>query len=336
MLGGWLREAVRASGARRFFARKPRRRRRAYVRAFVESLENRTLLDGSGIVNSAPVWDPATYTFAVEENTVDNVIGQLHVTDPDGDMLSVAVYDGEDYVGQFWVDQYDHTLRGPTDEPLDFERKAQYVLTVDASDGLELVSATVVINVIDQDDVPHVQQESYTFDVSEAAEVGTVIGRIVATDPLGGGLYYGFYDGDYGPFSINSLTGEISIEEPLAGGDVYEFSVDVSNMIELVNVPVTINVLPLEDRPIFDTSTYYFDVDSPNGQVGTVHAESPRGYVTYFIITSDVPFMVNEQGEIFTTQDLEPGQTYTFELGAEDGYYCTTTDVTVEANFELM
>lgn len=67
--------------------------------------------------------------------------------------------------------------------PLDFEKHSSYALTLNASDGLNSVQATVHLIVIDhQDEPPRFFEGPYVFQVKENSWPGTFIGNISVQD----------------------------------------------------------------------------------------------------------------------------------------------------------
>ncbi|NOX53668.1 MAG: cadherin repeat domain-containing protein [Planctomycetes bacterium] len=333
LLGEWLRalsNGASGTGFRR--GRRPRRRRRPYYRGRIETLENRTLL--SEVVNSPPVFNPDTYTFQVQENTTGAVIGTVSVSDPDGDYVNLIVYDGDTPLGNFLIDD-NGTITGPHIVAFDYEAQQTHTLIIQGDDGVSFDEATVTIQITDQDDVPQFTQDPFTFDIGESAAVGTVVGTLTATDPLNTGLTYSVYSGDASDFDV-SVDGVITVKNPLNYllQSQYTFTVDVDNGLHLDNATVIINVIEEYQPPQFDSDSYYFTASENTGAgvyIGTVTATSPQnGTITYVISSSDGPFEIRDNGDIYTTAALEPGMTYILTVVADDGFRTNSVDVQID------
>ncbi|KAL8560434.1 hypothetical protein ACOMHN_067314 [Nucella lapillus] len=119
---------------------------------------------------------------------------------------------------------------------LDREERDRYLVRLTARDGgLQPLTGTlnVHINVTDvNDNPPRFSKQSYSYSVVENAPVGTVIGRMVATDLDGGmnaRITYSFSSTAHRSklqdlFAIDSETGEIQIIAPLqyVSGNTFE------------------------------------------------------------------------------------------------------------------
>lgn len=77
---------------------------------------------------------------------------------------------------------------------MDRETNKKHTLVVQASDGVQTSTATVVVTVTDiNDSPPTFKQSLYTFDVPEDTAVGTTLGRVEAEDldeGIAGEVYY--------------------------------------------------------------------------------------------------------------------------------------------------
>ena len=118
-----------------------------------ETLTSDATATVTGVVtNNAPVFNPATVTLEVDENTLagQNVGSPVAATDADSDTLSYTL-EGAD------KDAFDIVSTSgqiQTSEPLDHEAKASYLLTVRASDATASATAAVTVAVGDVDEPP--------------------------------------------------------------------------------------------------------------------------------------------------------------------------------------
>ncbi len=104
----------------------------------------------TGACNRAPVFDSATYSFSIDENTSPrNSVGFVSATDPDeGDSLLYYITAGND-AGRFAISGNEGLIF--VNGALDYETVSSYTLTVEARDGKEggTSSTTVDISVTD-------------------------------------------------------------------------------------------------------------------------------------------------------------------------------------------
>ncbi|MDA9588469.1 T9SS type A sorting domain-containing protein [Flavobacteriaceae bacterium] len=112
------------------------------------------------------------------------VIGKIKVTDPDGDTLSFTQTDSP-FSGILSIDS-EGNVRVVTGGGL-LEFGSVYNgnrLTFTVSDGYNEVSGSVIITIQDAPRPPEIS--IITFEISEDAEVGTIVGFVEAIDPMGG------------------------------------------------------------------------------------------------------------------------------------------------------
>ena len=138
---------------------------------------------------------------------------------------------------------------------LDFEtcRLYEYAVSVsDLGDVPRTSTASLVLRVTDEDDErPQFQRSAYYFNVPEDVPVGTVIGRVAATDndltsTFSAVLYHIHGGADLLPFSIHRSSGELRTMRQLDREDrsVYEFSVtatDTSHVETAVQLTVYVD-----------------------------------------------------------------------------------------------
>ena len=113
---------------------------------------------------------------------------------------------------------------------LDHETIMSYTFTLVCSDGNNIATAKVTVEVLPvNDNMPQFEKDRYEFSVNRAAPVpsDTIAGRVRATDAdkgVGGIVAY-FLTSD--KFAIDSETGEISLKDYLSAGDGSTFDFDV-------------------------------------------------------------------------------------------------------------
>ena len=153
------------------------------------------------------------------ENRIGPVeLAAVRATDPDGDTVSYAITGGD--MGLFSIDGASGLVSytGPGE---DYESEPNvYELTVTAADGEGLsATAVVTVEVIDVNEPPVFDQESYPFELEENRIGPVELAAVRATDPDGDTVSYAVTGGDMGLFSIDGASGLVSYTGP---GEDYE------------------------------------------------------------------------------------------------------------------
>ncbi len=166
--------------------------------------------DAALAVNLAPAAIRLEGGTVAEDAAPGATVGQLAADDLDGDALSFRI--AGDPSGLFAMEEGGRLVLAA---PVDFETAASHELLITAEDARGAVSgATVVVTVTDVDEAP--SAPAATLDpVSEAAPVGTLLGRVAATDPEGGPVTYALAEGTDAPVELDATTGEIRLAAPL-------------------------------------------------------------------------------------------------------------------------
>ena len=145
------------------------------------------------------------------------------------------------------------------------------MFTVTDEGGLSnAVNCTVYVNNINEP--VSFDQSSYEFPIDENGDIGTNIGTISASDPDGVDilLTYTISNGNEDEvFSLNEVTGEISLQKGLDYEYIqsYALEVSVSDGFNTNTVDLFINVNDIHDTII--TSVNSFDL-APDGSSGTI------------------------------------------------------------------
>ena len=195
--------------------------------------------------NDAPVFEEAHYTFlAAEDAAVGDTVGTVSATDADeGDTLTYSITGGNED-GNFAIDASTGTITVAV--ALDFETTPSYELTVEATDGTNAASATVVVSVTDVNESPAFEQDSYSFSPAEDASVGAAVGTVTATDPdEGDTVTYSITAGNSGSvFAIGDETGEITVAGDLSGqaGTTVTLTVEATDGTTTTTVAVEITI----------------------------------------------------------------------------------------------
>ena len=287
----------------------------------------------------SPVFDAESYAFRVAASAmVNTVVDSVSATDPNNDGLTYSITAGKFAIGS---STGAITVAGALNET---NAPATYSLTVQASDGSNTATATVVITVTDvvENGAPVFGQASYSFSVMEDTSVNASVGTVTATDPENATLTYSISAGNTeGKFSINSGTGAITVAGALDYDTAasYSLTVAASDGSNTATATVTITVTDVVENgaPVFGQASYSFSVledAAVNASVGTVTATDPENAtLTYSISAGNTEgkFSINSSGGITVAGALDYATTATYSLTvqASDGSDTATATVTI-------
>ena len=219
---------------------------------------------------------------------------------------------------RFW-----RKLRQPTRR-----RRPNRIGFIEALEDRALLNAAPVFN-----------PDTYSASISEDAAIGALVDTVDATDPDEDVLFYAIAAGDpNGKFSINN-EGKITVAASLnyETQATYTLTVHVTDVEELDEATVTINLIDVAEAPVFSPDTYTFSIaeDANNGaSVGTVLATDPQNDVLFYAIASGDPngkFSIDNNGKITVADslDFEAAATYTLEVHVTDVEFLDEATVTI-------
>ncbi len=296
--------------------------------------------------NDAPQFtDGANTTRSIAENSAasTNIGDAVAATDADGDTLTYTL--GGTDASSFSIVDTSGQLR--TKEDLDYETKTSYSVTISVSDGNgESDSINIIINVTNVNEAPIFSSSSATFDISENSAKGTNIGTALsATDPDSGDtLTYSLQRGDASSFSIDSATGQISVNDALdyeAKNSYTDLAVRATDSAGSIGaILVTVNVTDVNEAPTFtDGSTISRSVAENTGSgqdIGSaVSATDPDtdDTLVYSLGGDDATSfsIVSTSGQLRTKEalDYETTTSYTVTITVSDGSLTDTITVTI-------
>ena len=280
---------------------------------------------------------------AVDENTAlgVNLGDPFTATDEDDDTLTYLL--GGVDAGSFTLDSESGQLK--TNEPLDFERKPSYSVTISVSDGQggfdKIAVSITVTDVAELGDntVPvFTEGELATRTIEENTDPGVNIGDPVsATDVDEDVLTYGITGTDAAVFSFDNTSGQIQTNQPLdfETQPTYVVTIAVSDgRGGSASITVTINVtdvfeLPANNPPVFNEgseTTRSISENSPSGiSVGSAVAATDLDgdNLSYTLIGPDAEsFNISSStGQISTSilLDFESQSEYSLIVTVSDG-----------------
>ena len=228
-----------------------------------------TILDVNDV---APFFDPLFYNVTVPLGAQrDDTLAQLVVIDPDQGESVTILLDPPEGMGAFAVNSSTGRvyLTIPENELDPFT--GQYTLMFTAFDSTFLFAdtpATLMINVILNNEEPTFDQQLYPASVTETTTIGTLILTVHATDNDQGshGEVEYSLDSTEVPFTINTTTGEITLTSSLdfETSELYIFNITASDRgrpIRSSFAQAVINVInENEHSPQFTQTVYTADV----------------------------------------------------------------------------
>ncbi|PRX54501.1 BspA family leucine-rich repeat surface protein [Flagellimonas meridianipacifica] len=133
--------------------------------------------DDNTVANTAPV--VSNQTVSTSENILDtDIIYQVNANDADGDSLEFTLDANSDALFEL---SSTGALSLATGKTLSFATKTQHVLTISVTDGVDKNTATLTVNVTENES-PTFSQESYEFSKPEDIPDTEIIGTVVVMD----------------------------------------------------------------------------------------------------------------------------------------------------------
>ena len=226
-------------------------------------------VDVIDVNDNAPRFAHTTYSFSASERlTVGSALGQIVATDADDGSNGQIMYAITPANSAFLIQSATGILELNTQ--LDYNTQRSYVLTVTATDGgtpAMSSAATVTVNIQDANtNAPLFSAPTYTAVIPENSAVGTSVTSVTATDPDPGpsGLMYSILHGANGMFSIDSMTGVVSLARAVdyEVQDRYELVVQCRDSYNQSLSSATFVIIQLSDvndhSPVFSPSTFSF------------------------------------------------------------------------------
>ncbi|MBC8488996.1 MAG: cadherin domain-containing protein [Bacteroidetes bacterium] len=302
--------------------------------------------------NNPPVIN--NQSFNVNENTSNGqVVGTVMATDPDaGQTLTYTIISGNTG-NAFQIGSTSGVLTVANSSALDYETNPVFSLTVEVQDngqGNLTDQATVTVNLIDVNEVPNIDDQSFAID--ENSPSGQQAGTIIATDPDNGQtLTYTITAGNTsGAFQIGSTSGVITVANSSAldyeTNPVFSLTVEVQdngqgNLTD--QATVTVNLIDVNEVPNIDDQSFAIDENSPSGQqAGTIIATDPDNgqTLTYTITAGNTSgaFQIGSTSGVITVAnssalDYETNPVFSLTVEVQDNGQGNLTDqATVTVN----
>jgi hypothetical protein len=288
------------------------------------------------VPNEAPVITSSA-TFSAAEN--QTAIGTVTATDADGDSLTYSISGSEINISSTGVLTF---VTAP-----DYETKNSYTATVTVSDGDELVTQTVVIEIINNYEPPQCKRNKIwvnwdgncDFNV-ESVSSSYQIPYLVDSEY---DLYFELID-DHEYLNLSN-TGLITLKSGLPFNSVQTNQYVLSVRIQAINktslmtsstivTGIILNVSNSSDSnsnqaPIISSTT--FSVDENQTAIGSIVASDPDGDSLNYSITGNEIKIDSSSGILtfVTAPDYETKNSYTATVTVSDGTDSVTQVITV-------
>ena len=128
--------------------------------------------------NDAPIISGAPYTTSIEESlNAGSIVHKVAVSDEDPNDSLTFTLSGTN------SNHFSISSAGiiTTTQMLDYETVSSYTLIITISDGIENVSTTLTVDVVDTNDSPQFTNAPYTVSIDEN-DAGAVVGNVTAVD----------------------------------------------------------------------------------------------------------------------------------------------------------
>ncbi len=278
-----------------------------------------------------------------ENSTVGTSVGTVTSSDPDGDALTFSIVGGNTN-GAFAINSSTGAITVANSAALNFEAQSAFGLTIKAQDpDGAFDTATATVNLSDVNDTPTASGFSATLPENSAA--GTQVGIVTGADQDGDLLQYSIIGGNTGgAFSINLLTGRITVNDPSAldfeAQPSFNLAVRVHDLSNaFTTTTVIVNLTDLNEAPNVTGFNRTLAENTTNGtSVGTVTSSDQDGDALTFSIVggnSNGAFAINSAtGEITVANaaalNFESQSKFNLTIKAQDpGNASDTATVTV-------
>ncbi|WP_047548580.1 retention module-containing protein [Methylotenera sp. G11] len=236
-----------------------------------------------------------------------------------------------------------------------YEGKASYSFTVEASDGVNpATTQAVTLAVTNVDEVaPTITSGTTATAIAENSGAGQVVYTATATDnaDISAGITYSLSGTDASLFSINSSTGAVTLigNPNYEGKASYSFTVEASDGVNAATTQaVTLAVINLNDNaPDIVNTTVAFDenidpgtlIYNVNDSFTGTDFDRDGNSITYSITGGNAAgiFEINSATGVITiaagkTLNYEAATVHNLTITASDGSFSDTATVTVNVN----
>ncbi|XP_008064556.1 protocadherin gamma-B1 [Carlito syrichta] len=292
--------------------------------------------------DNAPVFSQDVYRVSLQENVPrETSVLRVMATDQDEGINAELTYAFLNSPSTSLFNLNPNTGDITTNGILDFEETSRYVLGVEAKDGgVHTAHCNVQIEIVDENDnAPEVTFVSFSNQISEDSDVGTVIALIKVRDQDSGqnGVVTCHIQEDV-PFKLASTSKnyyKLVIDRALNREQTADYNVTITATDRgkpplSSRTSVTLHISDVNDNaPVFHQASYMVHVpenNPPGASIAQVSASDPdlgpNGLVSYSIVASDLePRALSsyvsvsaQSGVVFAQRAFDHEQLRAFEL----------------------
>ena len=292
--------------------------------AIVDTLyEKSAVFNNSDYLSYAPVFSSAA-VYSIDENEVN--IGTATATDADGDDVSFTITSDDLEITTDGVLTF---ISAP-----DYETQTSYTATITVSDGTNITTQDITINVNNINDNNPTITSVDTFNIDENL---TAIGTLTGDDADGDAISFSISGDDASSVSVNAASGVLvfNTAPDFESKTAYSIVATVDDGLFSATQNITININNVDEPPVF-TSSDTFSADENQTSMGSVAATDPEGAsVSYSISGSDAATLsISDSGVITfdSAPNYEVKNTYSITATANDGTIAATQDITININ----
>ena len=286
-------------------------------------------------VNEAPTLSATVAFNAFQENTATGTtIATSSVTDPEAGSITYSLSGtGSE---NFSVSS-DGTVTLAS--ALDYETATAYEITLTASDGDNLVSETLTINVGDINEAPSLTSTLAAESFAENVATGTTVATSTASDPESSTITYSLSGTGSDNFSVDA-NGNVTVASSLDYETTtsYSLTITASDGANSTQETLSISVTDIIEFALaLNSNSVSIDEDVSSGtQVATsTLTQEGTEEVTYTLSGTDSDkFSISSSGVITTaaTLDHETTTSYSLTVTVTDGTNTDTETLTVAIN----
>ena len=292
--------------------------------AIVDTLyEKSAVFNNSDYLSYAPVFSSAA-VYSIDENEVN--VGTATATDADGDDVSFTITSDDLEITTDGVLTF---ISAP-----DYETQTSYTATITVSDGTNITTQDITINVNNINDNTPTITSVDTFNIDENL---TAIGTLTGDDADGDAISFSISGDDASSVSVNATSGVLvfNTAPDFESKTAYSIVATVDDGLFSATQNITININNVDEPPVF-TSSDTFSADENQTSMGSIAATDPEGAsVSYSISGSDAGALsISDSGVITfdSAPNYEVKNTYSITATANDGTIAATQDITININ----
>ncbi len=260
------------------------------------------------------------------------VVATFSATDPEGNALSYSLSgSGSDLMTVSETGEV--TLTGD----LDFEANSTLVVMLEISDGANITTEEITINVINDDEPATIAATLNASSFAENAAIGAAIASVDASDPEGSAVTFTLSGTGSDNFSIDA-SGNITLASGLdyETATSYDLTVVADDGTYASTEVITISVADVNEAPTL-SATVAFNAFLENTATGTTIATSSAtdpeaGAISYSLSgTGSENFSVSSDGTVTLASglDYETATGYAITLTASDGANSVSETLTI-------